>query len=76
MRDVWIETEPVELHKILKFAGLVNSGGEAKSVIADGQVRVDGVVETRKRRKIVAGNVIDFGADTLHVRFGTGAPDP
>ena len=74
MGDVWIESEPVELHKVLKFAGLVNSGGEAKSVIADGQVRVDGVVETRKRRKIVAGNVINFGADELHVRRGSGAP--
>ena len=72
MNDVWIEPEPVELHKILKFAGLVNSGGEAKSVIADGQVRVDGVVETRKRRKIVAGNVINFGTDELHIRHGIG----
>ena len=51
MRNVCITREPVELYKILKFEGLVASGGEAKLVIADGQVTVNGAVETRKRKK-------------------------
>ena len=60
MREVVISKEPVELYKILKFEGVVASGGEAKSVIDDGQVMVNGVVETRKRKKIVSGDTIEF----------------
>ena len=69
MRIVGITREPVELYKILKFEGLVASGGEAKLVIADGQVMVNGAVETRKRRKIVNGDTIVFGSETLQVRL-------
>lgn len=67
MRTVEITKEPVELFKILKFEGLVASGGEAKILIADGQVRVNGEVETRRRRKILSGDVIEFRTDTLQV---------
>ena len=65
MREVEITTEPVELYKILKFEGLASSGGEAKQVIAGGQVLLNGEIETRKRKKIVAGDVITFGSDKL-----------
>lgn len=67
MRDVEIIQEPVELYKILKFEGVVSSGGEAKLVIDEGLVRVNGEIETRKRKKIVAGDTIEFGQDTLHI---------
>ncbi len=60
MKEVVITREPVELYKILKFEGIVGSGGEAKAVIADGLVLVNGEQETRKRRKIVRGDVIEF----------------
>jgi ribosome-associated protein len=60
MREVELLKEPVELYKILKFEGLVASGGEAKSVIADSQVLVNGQVETRKRKKIVSGDIVEF----------------
>jgi len=63
LREVILLKEPVELYKILKFEGLVASGGEAKSVIADGQVLVNGQVETRKRKKIVAGDIIEYGGE-------------
>ena len=55
-----LETEFVELYKILKFEGLSDSGGNAKQAIADGLVSVNGEVETRKRKKIKAGDQIDF----------------
>lgn len=58
-RKVEIAVEPVELHKILKFENLAASGGEAKFRIQDGQVRVNGQTETRKRRKIRHGDVIE-----------------
>lgn len=69
MKKVEITTEPVELYKILKFEGLVPSGGVAKQVIADGLVMVNDVVETRKRKKIFCGDVIEFDDDRLRVSF-------
>ncbi len=60
MRTVEITKEPVELYKILKFEGIVSSGGEAKAVIDDGQVLVNGEIEKRKRKKIMSGDVIEF----------------
>ena len=47
MQDVFINKEPVELYKVLKFEGLVATGGEAKMVVADGMVSVNGEVEMR-----------------------------
>jgi ribosome-associated protein len=46
---------------------MVASGGEAKSVIAEGQVLVNGVVETRKRKKIVSGDIIEFAKEKIHI---------
>jgi ribosome-associated protein len=69
MRTIQLTKEPAELYKILKFEGLVNTGGAAKLVISDGQVIVNGEVETRKRRKIVAGDTIEFGGEQIAVQF-------
>ena len=69
MRTVEISREPVELYKILKFEGMVASGGEAKMVIADGLVLVNGNVETRKRRKIVSEDVIEFDEDIILIQL-------
>lgn len=67
MRDVEINKQPVELYKILKFEGVVGSGGEAKIVISDGQVMVNGTVETQKRKKIVHGDKIEFNGESLNI---------
>ncbi len=69
MREVQIVKEPVELYKILKFEGIVSSGGEAKALVADGQVLVNGKIETRKRRKIVTGDVIEFRDEKMLIRL-------
>ena len=69
MKEVEISTEPVELYKILKFEGLVTSGGEAKSVINGGQVLLNGAVETRKRKKIVAGDIIQFMDEQFTIKL-------
>ena len=55
-----LESEFVELYKILKFEGLADSGGSAKQAIEEGLVSVNGEIETRKRKKIRAGDQIDF----------------
>ncbi len=60
MQTILLTQEPTELYKILKFEGLVSSGAEAKQAIANGLVMVNDEIETRKRRKIVAGDTIQF----------------
>jgi ribosome-associated protein len=70
MRTVLITREPVELYKILKFEGLVDNGGAAKAAIEQGLVSVNGEVETRKRKQIVAGDVIGFASETFCIARG------
>ncbi len=67
MRDVEVVKVPVELYKILKFEGLVGSGAEAKAVIAEGQVKVNGEVEIQKRKKIIPDDIVEFGAEKLRI---------
>ncbi|MCK5825408.1 MAG: RNA-binding S4 domain-containing protein [Desulfuromusa sp.] len=59
--------EFIELYKLLKVEGMASSGGEAKAVIADGQVLVNGLTETQKRKKIVAGDSIEFRNKKIHI---------
>ncbi|MGM3226830.1 ribosome-associated protein YbcJ [Dickeya zeae] len=58
----------VELCDLLKLQGWSESGAAAKQVIADGEVTVDGQIETRKRCKIVAGQVVKFGSESVTVQ--------
>jgi ribosome-associated protein len=69
VRDINITKEPVELFKILKFEGLVDSGGAAKAAIEQGLVKVNQAVETRKRKQIVRGDRIEFAGETFNVVF-------
>jgi len=69
LQIVEITREPVELYKILKFESLVASGGEAKFVIAEGLVRVNGELETRKRKKIVTGDIIEFNNERYRIQL-------
>ena len=69
-----LESEFVELYKILKFEGLTDSGGMAKQMIADGQVSVNGEIETRKRKKITAGDKIEFSGQSIKVKNKTDCP--
>ena len=68
MKDVEITEEPVELCRILKFENMVASGGEAKHVISEGLVKVNGEVETRKRKKIFSGDIIEFGDEKIRLK--------
>lgn len=62
----------IEVHQLLKVTGLCSSGGEGKAMVADGLVKVDGALETRKSAKIRAGQTVAFGNARIVVR---GAPD-
>lgn len=59
--------EFIELYKILKVEAMVGGGGEAKFVIGEGMVTVDGVVETRKRKKVRAGEVVSFNDTSVKI---------
>jgi ribosome-associated protein len=53
--------EFVELNQLLKLAGLCDSGGAGKALVADGKVQVDGIPEARKTAKIRAGQIVTCG---------------
>lgn len=62
-----LEGDFVELNQLLKLAGLVDSGGAGKALVASGAVLVDGAVELRKTAKIRAGQVVRAGGAEIHV---------
>ena len=51
-----VDAHPIELYKLFKIANLVSGGGEAKHIIEEGYVAVNGELETRKRRKMYDGD--------------------
>ena len=67
MNQVLINKQPVELYKILKFEGIRSSGAEAKNPIAEGLVKLNGEIETRRRKQIVDGDVIECDGVTYQV---------
>ncbi len=71
VRPVQLERLPIELHQFLKFENLVMSGGEAKAAIRSGQVRVNAEVETRRGRKLRAGDVVSYEGRHYEIE-GTG----
>jgi ribosome-associated protein len=69
MPIVKIRKQPIELYKVLKLANIAASGGEAKMLVAEGQVMVNGVMETRKRKKLVDGDVIETDGVQIQVQL-------
>jgi len=62
-----IQDQYIELYKILKRENMASSGGEAKCMINEGLVLVNGEVELRKRRKTVAGDVVECNGKRVRV---------
>lgn len=65
--DVPIRDESIRLGQFLKLANLIDSGADAKFVIADGQVQVNGAVETRRGRQLRSGDVVELGGHSARV---------
>lgn len=65
-----LEAEHVELNQLLKLAGLCDSGGAGKALVASGVVKVDGAVELRKTAKIRAGQRVAFAGHEINVVAG------
>ncbi len=67
MEIITIKDEYIKLGQALKLAGLVGSGVDAKFVIQDGQVEVNGQTDTRRGRKLVEGDVVTFGGESFKI---------
>ena len=72
MEKIYIETEYIKLDSLLKYAALLASGGEAKTVIAEGLVKVNGEVCTMRGKKLRAGDVVEFGGRTIEIEQNEG----
>lgn len=69
MRTVTITTEFIKLQDLLKFANLVESGGEAKECVQGGEVMVNGQICTMRGKKIRPGDVVVFEGEELTVAY-------
>jgi len=66
--DISIGGQGIRLGQFLKFAGLLDSGGDAKEAIIDGYVRVNGEVDRRRGRQLVDGDLVTYEGRTVRVR--------
>jgi len=69
MKTVAITTEYIKLQDLLKLAGLVETGGEAKERIQAGEARVNGEVCLQRGRKLRPGDEVDFAGERLAVKY-------
>ncbi len=65
--NIQITTEFIRLDALLKFAALVGTGGEAKYVIAEGLVKVNGEACTMRGKKLHEGDIVEFAGETVKV---------
>jgi ribosome-associated protein len=72
MRDVPIRGDMIRLGQLLKLAGVAGSGSEAKELLADGAVTVNGEPEERRGRQLRPGDVVVVGAQRLRIAAGRG----
>ena len=70
METITIETEFIKLDALLKFAALTGTGGEAKQVITDGMVAVNGETCTQRGKKLHPGDRVSFAGNELEVTAG------
>lgn len=68
-RDVVVREVPIELCQFIKFGGLSGSGGEAKQLIAEGSVLLNGTLEKQKRKKLLAGDHVTVAGQTIVVKL-------
>ncbi len=67
MRDVPIRDESIRLGQLLKLADLIDQGSDARELLIQGLVLVNGEVETRRGRQVRAGDTVTYGGETVRV---------
>ena len=65
MEKIFLRDEYIKLGQALKAAGLVGSGVDAKFAIADGEVKVNGQVETQRGKKLHEGDTVEFHGESI-----------
>ncbi len=70
--DIKITTEFIKLDQLLKFSGIADTGADAKDMILDEIVRVNGEICTMRGKKIREGDVVDIAFDDADVRINVG----
>lgn len=68
MEEIKIETEFIKLEQLLKYVNIVSSGGIAKEIIQDGEVYVNGEVETRRGKKLRPGDKVQYEKDVYIIK--------
>ena len=68
MTDIKIKDEHIKLGQLLKLAGLVDSGVEAKEIIQNGEVSVNGEVDTRRGKKLYPGDIFSYNGEDVAVQ--------
>jgi ribosome-associated protein len=69
--DIEIRGDTIRLGQLLKFAGVASSGDEAKAILAQGGVRVNGKPETRRGRQLHAGDIVHAGGEQIRLLSGS-----
>ena len=67
MMEITIRDDFIKLGQAMKLAGLVGNGAEAKEVITNGEVTVNGETDLRRGRKLYRGDVFEFGGEEVKV---------
>ena len=68
MEEIILRDDFIKLGQAIKAAGLVESGVEAKIVIQDGEVKVNGVVETQRGKKLFRGEVVEYNGSSILIK--------
>ena len=68
MEEIILRDDFIKLGQAIKAAGLVESGVEAKIVIQDGEVKVNGVVETQRGKKLIGGEVVEYNGSRILIK--------
>ena len=68
MEEIILRDDFIKLGQAIKAAGLVESGVEAKIVIQDGEVKVNGVVETQRGKKLFGGEVVEYIGSSILIK--------
>lgn len=68
MKEIILRDDFIKLGQAIKAAGLVESGVEAKIVIQDGEVKVNGVVETQRGKKLFGGEVVEYNGSSILIK--------
>ena len=67
MHEIKLREEYIKLGQALKAVGLVESGVEAKDVIVNGEVKVNGAVEVQRGKKLYDGDIVNFGREQIKI---------